>query len=230
MKASEFIKTLMLLVENCDTLYVKGCFGQDLNDKKAKVRYTNNNPFNKQTSRVNKINAVNSTTFGFDCVNLIKGVLWGFNFQQAPTLYGGAEYKSNGVPDFGADDIMKYCYNVKTYREEEPRDGEALWMPGHCGIYIGAGQVIECTPKWKDGVQLVNYANRGWKQHGWLKFIEDDINIPEADKDRPYHIVKKGDNLSRIAKMYNTTWQKLKKINNIPNANLIFEGQKIFLK
>lgn len=42
-----------------------------------------------------------------------------------------------------------------------------------------------------------------------------------------YYVVKKGDTLSSIAKKYNTTWQKLKSLNNIQNANLIYVGQKI---
>ena len=42
-----------------------------------------------------------------------------------------------------------------------------------------------------------------------------------------YYIVKKGDTLSAIARMYNTTYQKLAEINNISNPHLIFIGQKI---
>lgn len=39
--------------------------------------------------------------------------------------------------------------------------------------------------------------------------------------------VKKGDTLSKIAKENNTTVEKLVKINNIKNPNLIYAGQKI---
>lgn len=44
------------------------------------------------------------------------------------------------------------------------------------------------------------------------------------------YTVKKGDTLSGIAKRYGTTWQKLKKLNGIVNANMIKVGQKIKLK
>ena len=50
---------------------------------------------------------------------------------------------------------------------------------------------------------------------------------PPKPKDDVYYTVKKGDTLSGIAKKYGTTWQKLKKVNNIKNANLIYVGQKI---
>lgn len=45
-----------------------------------------------------------------------------------------------------------------------------------------------------------------------------------------YYTVQKGDTLSKIAKHFGTTWQKLKQINNIPNANLIRVGQKLIIK
>lgn len=45
-----------------------------------------------------------------------------------------------------------------------------------------------------------------------------------------YYIVKKGDNLSAIAKRYGTTVNQLVSWNNIKNANLIQVGQKIKVK
>ena len=44
------------------------------------------------------------------------------------------------------------------------------------------------------------------------------------------YTVKKGETLSGIAKKYGTTWQNLKKINGIKNANKIYVGQKIKIK
>lgn len=44
------------------------------------------------------------------------------------------------------------------------------------------------------------------------------------------YVVKKGDNLTRIAKKYNTTVSKLVKDNRIKNKNLIYVGQKLVIK
>lgn len=41
------------------------------------------------------------------------------------------------------------------------------------------------------------------------------------------YTVRSGDTLSGIASRYHTTWQRLQKLNNIKNANLIYIGQKI---
>lgn len=45
-----------------------------------------------------------------------------------------------------------------------------------------------------------------------------------------YYIVKRGDNLTKIAKMYGVTVAELVKWNNIKNPNLIYPGQKIIIK
>ncbi len=53
------------------------------------------------------------------------------------------------------------------------------------------------------------------------------IKIPNQTLNSKYYQVKKGDTLSKIAKENNTTVEKLVKINNIKNPNLIYVGQKI---
>lgn len=45
-----------------------------------------------------------------------------------------------------------------------------------------------------------------------------------------YYVVKKGDNLTKIAKMYSTSIDKLVKLNNIKNKNLIYVNQKLRVK
>ncbi|MER5754404.1 NlpC/P60 family protein [Streptomyces sp. NPDC002088] len=44
-----------------------------------------------------------------------------------------------------------------------------------------------------------------------------------------YVTVKSGDTLGGIASKHHTTWQKLKSINHLSNANLIYPGQKIYM-
>ena len=44
-------------------------------------------------------------------------------------------------------------------------------MPGHCGVYIGGGQVVEATPKWNNGVQITALAARKWQKHGKLPYV-----------------------------------------------------------
>ena len=60
----------------------------------------------------------------------------------------------------------------------------------------------------------------------------DYINKKEDTQDdtqEKFYIVKQNDTLSKIANMYNTTYQKLADYNNIKNPDLIFVGQKIMI-
>ena len=77
MKASELVKKAIDIAENHQTLYIMGCFGAPMTAANKK-RYTTNHSYNKAAARVKMINAASEDTFGFDCVNLIKGILWGW--------------------------------------------------------------------------------------------------------------------------------------------------------
>lgn len=159
------------------TLYVMGGFGAPLNAKNKK-RYMNNNDYNRRASRQAKIEKASSDTFAFDCVGLIKGILWGWCGNTSMT-YGGARYESNGVPDIGADSMIKKCSGISTDFSKELEIGEAVWQTGHIGIYIGDGLVAEASPAWKDKVQITacnktisGYNRRNWKKHGKLPYVE----------------------------------------------------------
>lgn len=164
-----------------NTLYVLGCFGAPMNDSN-KNRYTNNLPFNGRNDRKQKILAAGRDTFGFDCVCFIKGLLWGWA-GNADHRYGGAEYQSRGVPDENSDTVMEMCLNASE-DFSGLRVGEFLWIPGHCGVYIGDGLAVECTYRWADGVQITKVHNlladdgtpgRKWDKHGklpWLTYEE----------------------------------------------------------
>lgn len=186
MKNSEFVNLAKKVANNYKTIYILGAFGAPMNNKN-KSRYTKNYSYNAEPTRKNKILNISSDTFGFDCVCLIKGILWGWSGNQNMT-YGGAEYCSNGVPDVNADQMMNYCTNISN-NFSNIKIGEVVHMAGHIGIYIGDGLAVECTPIWKDGVQITavgnigkknGYNTRYWEKHGMLKFI--DYNMPNSLK------------------------------------------------
>lgn len=159
------------------TLYVMGCFGSPMTSGN-KTRYTQNHSYNRKAARTKKIKAATADTFGFDCVNLIKGLLWGWSGNAAKT-YGGASYQVNGVPDISANQMIKVCKGVTTdFSTIEV--GEAVWMEGHIGVYTGNGLCVECSPKWADGVQITAVGNvphpagynvRTWTKHGRLPYV-----------------------------------------------------------
>lgn len=185
------------------TLYVLGCFGWPMTAEK-KQRAKNEQSYNRKEERAVKINAATADTFGFDCVCLIKALLWGWA-GDASKDYGGAEYGSNGVPDIDETSMINACKDVST-NFNSIQVGEAVWLPGHIGVYIGNGLAVECTPIWKDGVQITavhnigkksGYNGRTWTKHGKLPYLTyDKVEAPapttKAEKPSDLPVLKKG--------------------------------------
>ncbi|MCD8314473.1 MAG: LysM peptidoglycan-binding domain-containing protein [Firmicutes bacterium] len=242
MTSKELASKCLDAAKNYKTLYIKGCFGAPMNATN-KARYTANNTYN--SGRADIINAASADTFGFDCVCLVKGILWGWCGDTSVT-YGGASYASNGVPDIGTEAIIAKCDDVSTdFSAVEV--GELLWMTGHVGVYIGDGLAVECTPSWDGDVQVTavknigtvsGYNSRTWTKHGKLPYVEyvaattedeaaNASNSESADDGYIVYTVVKGDTLSSIAKKYGTTYQALAAYNGISNPNKISVGQEI---
>ena len=189
----ELAMAALKVAKNYRTLYVLGCFGAPLTEAN-KTRWKKAQAYNRKEARAAKIDAARADTFGFDCVCFIKALLWGWS-GDADQVYGGTAYASNGVPDIGEAEMIGSCAMVSTdFGSIEA--GEVVWLPGHIGIYVGDGLVVEATPAWKDGVQITacnqaipGYNRRDWVKHGKLPWITytsvqspvvapGDINLP----------------------------------------------------
>lgn len=183
------IKTNLELVEAAKdlqkhkTLYVYGgCF--DPLTESEKQRHIKAYKFNAQRSgkggdRYAKIMAATDDTFGGDCCYVLKALLWGWTGDKTKP-HGGAVIGSNGVPNLRANDMIQKCTGLSSnFKKIEV--GEAVWVEGHIGLYIGDGKVIECTYSGTDGVQITEAWNikqtegkkgRMWTAHGKLPYIE----------------------------------------------------------
>lgn len=126
----------------------------------------------------------NGKSWNFDCVILVKSILWGWN-ENKNHEHGGAKYGSNGVYDDGTEQIIKRCSNVSSDFTKIEK-GELLWMPGHVGVYIGNRQVIECTGAWERKVLYSNIGSNGarsrngnyvgrWQKHGKLPYLKYEV-------------------------------------------------------
>ncbi len=206
MQSKEFVEKLIDAAKNHKTLYIMGCFGAPMNDKNKK-RYSKNHSYNRKPERTAMIQAAGADVFGFDCVCLIKGILWGWNADKNKT-YGGAAYKSNDVPDIGADQMFNACTEQSSdFNKILP--GEAVWMSGHIGVYIGGGLAVECSPKWENKVQITacncsiaGYNRRNWKKHGKLPYIEYEEVAPVQQKEKAPEGFQKGDLVKIIGEKY----------------------------
>ena len=141
----------------------------------------------------------NGTNFEFDCICLVKSILW--NFIGIREGHGGAVYASNGVPDYSTEQMINVCNNVSN-DFNSIHEGEMLWMQGHVGIYVGNGNVIEATAGWDTWKvimsQVDNKGNRTyngqggsnrWQKHGYLPYVD----YSEEPQPEPSNDIKVGD-------------------------------------
>ena len=172
MYLDEFVKQLEKACSS-KTIYASGGFGQRLNDSN-KARLAKMYPRNKDRDGWAE---ADKNTFAFDCIGLIKGVLWGWC--GSALSYGGANYESNNVPDYDETKFFNTQCTSISDNFDNIEIGEMVWMTGHCGVYVGGGLVIESSPAWENGVQTTlcsfKYSEghiRKWLKHGKLKAVQ----------------------------------------------------------
>lgn len=172
MKASNFTSKLYSIATTKKTVYAWGMFGSIITKSRVQGK-AKQYPYWYTDRKISSIFAPlygsNPTVWGFDCVGLVKAILWGWNGDEGK-VYGGAVYASNGVPDLSADAMIGKCTDVSNDMSSIAV-GEFLWMKGHCGVYIGNSKVVESSPKWANGVQVTALTARNWLKHGKLPYI-----------------------------------------------------------
>lgn len=215
MTNQEFVDRLLKVREKYKTCYASGTFGQcatpsfiDQKKKQYPKWYTD--------VRVNNLKALSDDTRLFDCVGLIKGVLWGFP---------NTKYKSNGVAEGNDQDYWNMALD-KSKSFSQIQIGELLWLKGHVGVYIGNGKAIECTASWYGNVQITAVQNIGpitglnsrrWEGHGKIPYIkymdnENKVNPGPSGESKidvsKYPILRKGSKGVYVTKLQTILVQK----------------------
>lgn len=158
-------------VQEGNWVYLMGSIGNYLTADFLRQKASMNQHNWYTQSKVNDIEKVLRTGKTYrcvDCIGLIKCYYWG-DYRQG----NASGYKP------GTDVSADYMYRIATEKgsiqtiPEIP--GLAVWMPGHIGVYIGNGKVIESTPNKKYAKYEHNLGGpcetylqgRGWTH--WLK-------------------------------------------------------------
>lgn len=124
----------------------------------------------------------------------------------------------NAAFTFSSELAKEYPIWVADYYVEEPGNGN--WRTWDGFQYTDEGRV--------NGIG--DYVDRDYFTSGIL--LRDNNPIPVETTNDPKLttktiIVKRGDTLSQIAIKYGTSYEYLAKINDIPNPNLIYTGQRL---
>lgn len=170
MKSRQFIATLKKIATEYRTKYMWGGIGGPITQTYITDR-ANQYPRYYSPTYIKQLQAtIGKGYFGFDCIGVIKAILWGWS-GDASKYWGGITYLSNGVPDVGADWTDKMLLDRSTDMSTV-KVGDAVCFPGHIGVYIGDGKVVEATTNFGGGVVISQLAGRGWKSHGRLPWVD----------------------------------------------------------
>lgn len=179
MKSTEFIAKLKDIAA-IRTVYMWGMFGGLVTEARIQEKAKQYRSYYTASRQQQLRLLIGKNVYAFDCVGLIKGIIWGWRADPNPLGHGGAQYQSNNLPDLDANVMINRCSDVSPdFSRILP--GCVVWMQGHIGVYIGEGKVIEAMPSWQDGVQvtacwnigqLAGLQGRRWTQHGKLPWIE----------------------------------------------------------
>ena len=96
-----------------------------------------------------------------DCAGLVKGYLW--TDETGKVVYNAAQ-------DISANGMRTACKTKGEMATLPDVPGTLVFYPGHVGVYIGNGEVIEARGR-RYGVCKTRLAERSWQTWGYCPFI-----------------------------------------------------------
>lgn len=128
--------------------------------------------------------------FGCDCTGLYKWFIWSENDRYTPKYTKATDRDTVGM------------YNAATVKGDintiPEIPGLIVYKYGHVGVYIGNGEVVECTlSSFGDGIVKTKLKNRDWTH--WLKMPEITYETESAPQQTEFNI---GDEVIISGKLY----------------------------
>lgn len=237
MTAKQFIAKAKQ-VQKTPTVYMWGTYGKPLTNGLITAKAKQYPKYNTPTRVARHQKLVGKGYSAWDCVGLIKGILWGWEPGKDVPYLGNKE-----VPDTGSDGMIKQC-KIQNESFKTILPGEVVWKPGHIGIYIGDGLVVEATSGWTDNVLTSYLANKGpvdgykgklWTRHGQLPWV-DYSAVEEPDEPIPpgtdivMHKVIKGDTPWSLAIKYykdGSRWPEIMDYNHLRHNSSLYTWQTL---
>lgn len=177
MTNKDFVK-FCLTAKDKPVKYMWGTYGQKITDKliaSKTIQYPDHYP---QSYQDELHAAISGGGIACDCTGLIKWFLWtGGDIEKAPKYDGATDNSASGW--YKSAKIKGEIGTIPLDRK-----GLILWKSGHCGVYIGDGNVIECTKgQFGNGVVQTRLLDRQWTHWCECKYIDYTIEKPTAPTD-----------------------------------------------
>lgn len=163
--------------------------------------------------------------------------------QKYSSKHNGTDYGTNNkkIPQYALEEgivtqVFKDSHGAIIVRIYYPRINKTFTY-GHLDkIYVKQGEKVNNNTKigltGKTGLATGIHLHLSIYDNNKNKYIDPESYSKEYNEEPIIYTVKKGDNLTKIAKKYNTTWQNIyNKNKNIigNNPNLIYPGQKLYI-
>lgn len=154
------------------TMYLWGTYGRvitkSLLDSKVK-QYPNRYSATRQAFIKKRIDGL---TRGCDCVGLIKWAMWTQgNMDKTPAYSSKTDRNCSG--------LYKAATEKGPIAVMPEQEGIVVYKEGHVGVYIGKGEVVECTLGIRgDGCVKTKLQDAGWTH--WLRVPEIEYIAPQV--------------------------------------------------
>lgn len=151
---------------------------------------------------------------------------------------------------YRGNSAMMNTWEVYDGKRYDVKDGFRVYPDWSTSI-LDYGVFLTVNPRYKKSIGLTNYKDQihaihdagyatdpryaskiisiieDYHLHGIDKEVLASEKPKETEKKTTTYTVKSGDNLTKIANMFNTSVDKLVRLNDIDNPDLIYTGQKL---
>lgn len=165
MTNTDFVK-FCTAAKNKPVMYMWGDYGRAITESTISTK-AKQYPVHYNTEYQKELRAKIGVGVGCDCTGLIKWFLWtGGNIEATPKYDAETDNSASGWYS-----AAKVRGDIATIPKD--RAGLIVSMSGHCGVYVGGGEVIECTKgSFGNGVVKTKLSDRKWEKWCECAYIE----------------------------------------------------------
>lgn len=140
-------------------------------------------------------------------------------------LYSNVDWLRNRLDK---NKLSKYDLWLADWRTKTKHSGNdcGIWQYSSKGEFEGCSGCFDLDIAFKNYPAIIENA----ELNGFKKTVEKVEKVEKPKPTQKTYTVKKGDNLTAIAKKFQTTVKKLVELNKIKNPDLIYAGQKLKLR
>lgn len=138
-------------------------------------------------------------------------------------IYSNLAFFSERLDD---DKLQRFCHWVAQYNSRcDYTRAYQIWQNSSSGVIDGITGNVDTDICTVDYPTIIKNSKLNGCSSASVQTVQSVSNINKVTPQVTTYTVQSGDNLSKIASKFNTTWQALAQLNGLSNPNLIYTGQ-----